>query len=1217
MVLRRQNRAKTFQAWRVYGCSLLVGASLIGQASALEAGSEDFRLELQLGHTKSITQLDFSHDGRHLVSSSEDESIKVWDVPSGRLLRTLDGHQARVRAAAFEPGSNALVSVSMQPETRADSMIKRWDPLGGTLKKAVTWRKRRGQRRDIWSFTWAGEKGRIITAGAMDEVAIWDTVNGTHIATLKPSKKVRRSSSRVRAEHIVVVGDGSYAISGHKNGMLVVWDLEKGKEVSRTARIHRRGVASLDRFQGSQGTLISLSGDGRVFHWRVNLGVGTLELLEELSGGGSRAIGLVSDSRVSYLTGHINGEIRRWKKARSKSSTVQRGLGVAIEAMAVSNNGSLLAVAYKDHTIRIVDLASGRVERTMRGELTDVWSVAVSPSQKEMVMGTGAGSIHVWNLETGSVAKTLGVNKKPVGVLEFSPDGAHFLSAGAGGTTAPAQAESTVRLWDTRTRRQIGKFHQGFLVGAQFGDAGRTVVVGGSYMGKTGVRTWRLEDGKSLGEFTLCEANEGMSKLCDLDGFVVSSAAKEIVARRSDGTLQGFSHEDGRLRFDTSSKTKSKLGAGQFGARLSSSMKVLSMAKLASRDRRHRVWGGAMGVHPDGETFAVGRQDKRVAIHRWSDGKRVKYLRGHQGWVRSVKYSPEGNWLVSGGEDKAALVWEVSSGKEVSRLIGHVGAVWDVEFSQGTDFVWSSGGDGTVRLWSNEEEKLLATLVSNAAGEWAVTTPQGHFDAADLETISTLHWVKGSRVAPLEAFMRDYYEPKLLNKLLSGEVLRTVKDINLLNIDSPEIVISKIKPNSRKGDLVDVEVSFSSPSGECAGPNSSRVPNGTFDVRLFRNRKMVAYKDGRIDEARVLFKGIRLPKDGERKVTFSAYGFNCDRVKSRTDFKVYRSPKQRPNRPGRTYIVSMGVNAFEASEWNLTYAVNDAKLFQKVLPKVLSNNRPKSLVSVGLYSDVSSGTEGPLPTKENLKILFETLGGKKLTSKAKKERPWLTQIRPVRPEDRVVVTFATHGFRTQDGGFYLFPSDTGASKGRGGLPRLERLVSAAELELWFRDIDAQEFIMVIDACNSAASVQQEGFKPGPMGSRGLGQLAFNKGMRIIAASQGNEPAKENASLEHGLLTYSLVWEGIEAKWADHDPKDGAITASEWLAYGSSRVPSLDKEARRGRIKPLPAGQSLTRGLSLMVNGKRKKRKRVKPIQQPQVFDFARGTKTWFFGNGAL
>ena len=53
---------------------------------------------------------------------------------------------------------------------------------------------------------------------------------------------------------------------------------------------------------------------------------------------------------------------------------------------------------------------------------------------------------------------------------------------------------------------------------------------------------------------------------------------------------------------------------------------------------------------------------------------------------------------------------------------------------------------------------------------------------------------------------------------------------------------------------------------------------------------------------------------------------------------------------------------------------------------------------------------------------------------------------------------------------------------------------------------------MLDSCFSAKRVESNGFKPGPMGSRGLGQLAYDKRMRILAASQSDETAGEYASL---------------------------------------------------------------------------------------------------------
>ena len=69
-------------------------------------------------------------------------------------------------------------------------------------------------------------------------------------------------------------------------------------------------------------------------------------------------------------------------------------------------------------------------------------------------------------------------------------------------------------------------------------------------------------------------------------------------------------------------------------------------------------------------------------------------------------------------------------------------------------------------------------------------------------------------------------------------------------------------------------------------------------------------------------------------------------------------------------------------------------------------------------------------------------------------------------------------------------------------------------------------VMIVDACHSAAGVP-EGFKPGPMGDRGLGQLAYDKGMRILAATQANDVALESGQIGQGLLTYALVEDGLK------------------------------------------------------------------------------------------
>jgi hypothetical protein len=118
-------------------------------------------------------------------------------------------------------------------------------------------------------------------------------------------------------------------------------------------------------------------------------------------------------------------------------------------------------------------------------------------------------------------------------------------------------------------------------------------------------------------------------------------------------------------------------------------------------------------------------------------------------------------------------------------------------------------------------------------------------------------------------------------------------------------------------------------------------------------------------------------------------------------------------------------------------------------------------------------------------------------------------------------------------------------------------LSSDELSAWLREVDAGEIALIVDACRSEASVAYSGFKPGPMGSRGLGQLAYDKGMRILAASKAQQSAIEvGGTISQGLLSYALVQLGLRQGLADFQAPAGQITLSEWLAYGADEVPNL-------------------------------------------------------------
>ena len=227
--------------------------------------------------------------------------------------------------------------------------------------------------------------------------------------------------------------------------------------------------------------------------------------------------------------------------------------------------------------------------------------------------------------------------------------------------------------------------------------------------------------------------------------------------------------------------------------------------------------------------------------------------------------------------------------------------------------------------------------------------------------------------------------------------------------------------------------------------------------------------------------------------------------------------------------------------------------------ELMAVNEYEEVIAIPLISDRGS----LVAAKPLIKGVFDALAGKFIDPTMASRIPKLEQIRRATPDDFLLICFATHGFVAEKGKFYLFPCDIGADA-KSPSSFADRLISSDELSEWLLNVDAGPMVMLVDACYSARSVEREGFKPGPMGDRGLGQLAFNKRMRILAASQADDVAREPGKLAQGLLTYALIRDGIESGQADRLPVDGRITMTEWLTYGASRVPSLHEAIMSGR-----------------------------------------------------
>jgi hypothetical protein len=474
----------------------------------------------------------------------------------------------------------------------------------------------------------------------------------------------------------------------------------------------------------------------------------------------------------------------------------------------------------------------------------------------------------------------------------------------------------------------------------------------------------------------------------------------------------------------------------------------------------------------------------------------------------------------------------------------------------------------------------------------------------------------------------------LLRRLLAGERLAPVRALTELNRVQPIVKLVTVATSAGDPGLVDVTVEVKRAEREFLRQGKTvSIATEVYDLRLFRDGQIVGQwprptadpnsaaaggaasleswrrsntvsLDAATGAATMTFKSIRLPRrEGTQTIEFTAYAFNEDRVKSETARLPYDVPADLTARKGRAYVVTFGVNLSQNPAFDLRYAAPDAlALSQALLPRVSGTGVFEEVVDVPLVSDyeIKDGVKVPVQvsaTKANLKAVLDRLAGRESDAEAASRVRGIDRIRPARPEDMLILSFSSHGVADGSGGFFFLPYDVGPGRtSEITQDVLARAISSDELSAWLREVDAGQIAIIADACHSAATVDAQGFKPGPMGSRGLGQLAYDKRIMLLAASQAADVAFEYDALQHGLLTYALVQDGLSNGAADHRPRDGEVRLNEWLSFGADRVPKLDQAIREKRFDALGLDPARTRGL-LIAPG-------APGFQSPVLFDFS-------------
>jgi RNA polymerase sigma factor (sigma-70 family) len=606
-----------------------------------------------------VSCLASSSDGTVLASGGSDETIRLWEVSSGKLLRTLHGHTNHLLCLAFAPDGKTLVS------SGKDLTLRFWETATGKELRQTYLNTM------VVSIALSPD-GQTVAGGTWrDTIHLWETATGKELRHWQGHKGW--------IESVTFSPDGkTLASSGSKEGRICLWDVKTGKEVRQLGDPHP-GVGVV-RFAPDGKSLASAG------LW------GTVRLCDPATGKEFqqfvvgkefiKKLVFAPNGKTLYV-GSFDGTVRAWDLARGKEL---RRIGKhpdKVLDLTLAADGTTVASVGQDNLIRLWHSATGKVLHRSEGHEHRVLSVWLSADGRTVSSASQDGTLRVWETATGKELHRLGPSSSEwVKAAGISPDGRYVVFAEALG--------KTIHLRETATGKELWRISRPkltyYLSCLAFSADGKLLALGhGDPRGGKAhtICLWDTATGKEV-------------RHLDSAGYWVSCLA--------------FS-PDGK-----------HLAAVDWGltrhTRPTVRLWEVSTGKEVRQFPMRGLGGVALAFSPDGKTLAgwngtdYGKSaDNPICLWEVATGKERARLAGHlASQISALVFSRDGKLLASGGDDQTIRIWDVSSGKERHSLVGHRGSIMSLAFSANNRLLVSGGEDTTLLVWD------LSKLAKNGAG---------------------------------------------------------------------------------------------------------------------------------------------------------------------------------------------------------------------------------------------------------------------------------------------------------------------------------------------------------------------------------------------------------------------------------------------------------------------------------------------------------------------